>query len=322
MTTTSSDSSLVKSSPPPIAQSGPIVWLRKHLFNTWYNALLTVVLVVILLTAVWGILNWAFRLAEWAVIPNNLALFMSGLYPSAIYSRIWAILGVNVAMGGVTWGLLVRNQGRLFSYSILVIVAVLCAGFIIFPLTRPSALSLIGLVALTLFCAWIGKTLGQRQLNLSQWLSSGWFLVYSISLLILAGGEIRNSLLFLVLTIALSAWLVSISLKLLANFSVIDVVSRNSIGVWIVRIIWVVGSLLGTISDISSDSLFKNPVTAMGNYYGDVHCLCVIAGTDFSGTQDLNVMYCGSFSVWPELFCDYDIGISLRWDVWVKVYWH
>lgn len=244
MTTTSPNSPLVaEASPPPIVQTGPVAWLRKHLFNTWYNALLTIILVGVMLAAVWGMINWAFRLAEWAVIPNNLALFMSGLYPSELYSRIWAILGVNVAMGGVTWGLLARNQSKLFGRSVLIAVAILCAGFIIFPLTRPAAPTLIGLVVLTLVCAWGGKTLGQRKLNLSQFLSAGWFLVYSISLLLLAGGDIRNSLIFLVATIALSIWLASILLKLLSNSSIFEAVSHNLIGIWLMRVLWFVGSL-------------------------------------------------------------------------------
>ncbi len=244
MTTTSPNSPLVvEASPPPIAQSGPVAWLRKHLFNTWYNGLLTVILAGIMLLAVWGMLNWAFRVAEWAVIPNNLALFMSGLYPSEIYSRIWAILGVNVAMGGFTWGLLARNQATLFGRNILIAVAIICAGLIIFPLTRPSAITLIGLVILALACAWGGKTLGQRKLNLSQFLAAGWFFIYSISLLILAGGDIRNSLLFIVLTIAASIWLASTVLNLLANSSIIDGVSQNIIGIWAMRVLWFAGSV-------------------------------------------------------------------------------
>ena len=94
MTTASPNPSLVvESSPPPANQTGPVSWLRKHLFNTWYNTLLTAILAGVMLLAVWGIFNWAFRLAEWAVVPNNLALFMSGLYPSELRFRIWAMLG-------------------------------------------------------------------------------------------------------------------------------------------------------------------------------------------------------------------------------------
>ncbi|MEA5463707.1 amino acid ABC transporter permease [Leptothoe sp. PORK10 BA2] len=244
MTTTSPNSPLlVESSPPPIVQSGPMAWLRKNLFNTWYNSLLTVILGVAILLSVWGMFNWAFNLAKWAVVPNNLALFMSGLYPEELRPRIWSMLGLNVAMAGVTWGLLVRNQANLFSRNILIGVGVLCAGLIIFPLTRPSAVKLIAMVILTLACAWGGKILGQRKLNLTQFLSAAWFLVYALSLLMLAGGDIRNSLIFLVATIALSIWLASIVFKLLTKFDVIDTISDNIVGIWAMRVLWFGGSL-------------------------------------------------------------------------------
>ncbi|MGD1855487.1 MAG: amino acid ABC transporter permease [Leptolyngbyaceae cyanobacterium] len=246
MTTTSPNSPLVtpEESRPPLDQPGPGTWLRKHLFNTWYNALLTIILVSIMLLAVWGIFNWIFRIAEWAVVPNNLALFMSGLYPSELYSRIWVMLGINVAMAGITWGLLVRNQGKLLGRNVLIGVAAICAGFIILPLTRPVALTLIGLVVLTLVCAWVGKTLGQRKLSLSQFLAAGWFLVYSISLLVLAGGDIRNSLIYLVAAVAISIWLTSTLLRLLANASVLDAISGNTAGIWVMRVLWFAGSLV------------------------------------------------------------------------------
>ena len=61
MTTVSSRP--VESSPPPMAQVGPVAWLRKHLFNTWYNALLTVILGAILIAVGWGLVKWIFNIA-------------------------------------------------------------------------------------------------------------------------------------------------------------------------------------------------------------------------------------------------------------------
>ena len=245
MTTTSPNTPLVaESSPPPASQTGPTAWLKKHLFNTWYNTLLTIILVGLMVLAVLGMINWVFNVAEWAVVPNNLALFMAGLYPAEIYARIWAILGVNMAMGGITWGLLMRNQGKLLSRNVLIAVAILCAALIIAPLTRSASPILIGFIALTLLCGWAGKTLGQRKLDLSKFLAAAWFLTYSISLLILAGGDIRNSLLFLAATVVVSIWLASMVLNLLSNSSIIDTISENVAGIWLMRVLWFVGSLL------------------------------------------------------------------------------
>ncbi|MEM9003007.1 MAG: amino acid ABC transporter permease [Cyanobacteria bacterium P01_F01_bin.86] len=186
MTTVSSRP--IQTSPPPIAQIGPVAWLRKHLFNTWYNSLLTVVLGGILLGVVWGLLTWIFAVAEWVVIPNNLALFMSGLYPNDQYWRIWAMLGVILIMAGLSWGVLGRNLSPLFSRNVLIGIGVLCAATIIFPLTRPSSPVLLGFILLTCLLALVGQWLGRQYKGVGKWLSLGWFLTYFINLLLLGGG--------------------------------------------------------------------------------------------------------------------------------------
>jgi general L-amino acid transport system permease protein len=183
----------VESSPPPIAQVGPVAWLRKHLLNTWYNALLTVILGVILLAVAWGLLTWIFKVAQWAVIPNNLALFMAGLYPNDQYWRVWAMLGVIVTMAGLTWGVLGRNLAPLFSRNILIGLGVICAGSIIWPLTRPNSPILIGLVIWTCGMALAGQWLGRHYKGVGKWLSLGWFITYFINLWLLGGGLMLES---------------------------------------------------------------------------------------------------------------------------------
>lgn len=186
MTTVSSRP--VQASPPPSVQAGPVAWLRKHLFNTWYNSLLTVVLGAILLAVAWGLLTWVFSVAEWAVIPNNLPLFMSGLYPNDQYWRIWLMLGVIVVMAGLSWGVLGRNLSPLLSRNVLIALGGICALAIIFPLTRPNSPKLIGLIILTCGMALLGQRLGRQYKGVGNWLSGGWFVSYFINLWLLGGG--------------------------------------------------------------------------------------------------------------------------------------
>ncbi|MEL6138671.1 MAG: amino acid ABC transporter permease [Cyanobacteria bacterium J06626_23] len=191
MTTVSSRP--VQTSPPPTIQVGPGAWLKKNLFNTWYNTVLTVVLGAIILGVAWGLLTWAFTVAQWAVIPNNLALFMSGLYPNEQYWRIWLMLGVIVTMAGLSWGVLGRNLSPLFSRPLLIGLGILCALTIIFPLTRPNAPVLIGLVVWTCVMALAGQWLGRQYKGMGKWLSVGWFLTYFINLWLLGGGLLLGS---------------------------------------------------------------------------------------------------------------------------------
>ncbi|MXY20113.1 MAG: amino acid ABC transporter permease [Dehalococcoidia bacterium] len=54
--------------PPPRSETGAVGWMRANLFSTWYNALLTVVLVIILVVALWYGGRWALVDADWSVI--------------------------------------------------------------------------------------------------------------------------------------------------------------------------------------------------------------------------------------------------------------
>jgi len=190
---------------PPVLQTGPAAWMKKHLFNTWYNTLLTLVIVVILAAVVWGLLVWVTQLAQWAVIANNLGLFMTGLYPRESYWRAWSMLGVISALGGFTWGVLARHQSTLFGRNVLIGIGVLCAFFVIcpfLPLTEAAAeadaeavasfptagLKLVGMVALTCGAAFAGRELGRQFKWVPRSLTFAWFASYFVLLWLLGGG--------------------------------------------------------------------------------------------------------------------------------------
>ena len=54
--------------PPPRSETGTVGWMRANLFSTWYNGVLTVVLVVILVLALWYGGRWTLTDADWTVI--------------------------------------------------------------------------------------------------------------------------------------------------------------------------------------------------------------------------------------------------------------
>ncbi|NJL87700.1 MAG: amino acid ABC transporter permease [Leptolyngbyaceae cyanobacterium SM1_1_3] len=163
-------------SPPLANQPGPIAWMRKNLFSDWFNSLLTVVVVLVLGYTVVGLLTWGFTVAQWQVIPNNLGLFMSGLYPRDLYWRVWTLLGFVCALGGLSWGVLGRNVSTLFSRSVLIGIGVLCAFIVLFPLTRPASLKLLPLLALVVGMAWVGRAIAKKLPNLGVWLSAIWLI--------------------------------------------------------------------------------------------------------------------------------------------------
>src|SRR5207248_4260228 len=72
-------SAAVETLKPPATSIGLLGWLRKYLFSTWYNALLSV-LALWLLYLLASALYSAVTTANWNVVSVNLRLFMIGRY--------------------------------------------------------------------------------------------------------------------------------------------------------------------------------------------------------------------------------------------------
>jgi hypothetical protein len=102
---------------PPVTVVGPLAWLRKNLFSTWYNVVLTF----------WrsgccigseACLEWATTEARWGVIEANLTLFMIGLYPREEIWRVWLTIFLLAGLMGLSWGVW-RNAARGFAFIAL-----------------------------------------------------------------------------------------------------------------------------------------------------------------------------------------------------------
>jgi general L-amino acid transport system permease protein len=118
-------SAQTKSSAPPVAL-GPLQWLKKNLFSTWVNSLLTLVSLVVIFFALKGILHWVFVTANWDPVVSSLKKFAVGLYPVEEIWRIGTILAMVSFLAGVSWGVW-RGTVRTFALA-------LAAGFIVIAL--------------------------------------------------------------------------------------------------------------------------------------------------------------------------------------------
>ncbi|TBR60025.1 amino acid ABC transporter permease [Westiellopsis prolifica IICB1] len=84
-------------------------WLKKNLFNTWYNSILTIVCVWWLITAITNIFNWILNQAQWSVIQANLPLFLVGRYPVELYWRLWLVLAIILSLSIVSWAVFTQR---------------------------------------------------------------------------------------------------------------------------------------------------------------------------------------------------------------------
>jgi general L-amino acid transport system permease protein len=99
---------------PPQLVVGPLAWLRKNLFSTWYNFLLTFLAIWLLYTLFRPAIQWATTEARWGVIEANLTLFMIGLYPREQIGRVWLTIFILAALIGLSWGVW-KNAARGFA---------------------------------------------------------------------------------------------------------------------------------------------------------------------------------------------------------------
>lgn len=176
-------------------QMSPAAWVKKNLFDGWFNSLLTVVTSLILGLGLISLLRWAFT-AEWIVVSDNLGLYMSGLYRPELYWRIWTAFAVVGALAGLTWGLLTRNQPKLFGRNVLIGIGAIALFLILWPVTRPHAILLLAIEAIVVAMAAAGQALGRKLPSAATWLSGMWFASYFIVLFLLGGGELRASLFY------------------------------------------------------------------------------------------------------------------------------
>ncbi len=173
---------------PPITSLGPLGWLRKNLFSTWYNALLTLLSLWLLYVAVIGFGRWALTVARWGVITANLRLFMVGQYPPEQVWRVQLLVSLTALLFGLSWGVwkgIIR--------SIAVSLGTGFALLALFPFSLGVRLWLAASVAVVIVGRAAGHVLGKKSARLRRWLARGtlaaWILLFPLTILLLQGIE-------------------------------------------------------------------------------------------------------------------------------------
>ncbi len=121
---------------PPRSEVGVIGWLHANLFSTWYNTVLTVISVTLLVLALWFGLKWVFADADWTVIVELGGRFVLGRYNTEAacagqncFWRPQAALLLVVVVLGAAWGL----RGNPTARNVALLVAGVSAAFAFLP---------------------------------------------------------------------------------------------------------------------------------------------------------------------------------------------
>ena len=208
-------------------QKDVFLWLKKNLFSTWYNAILTILSLLLLYWIVSSLIDWTFTEAQWSVLDANFRLFFTGLYPVKHLWRTWVTLGVITILSGFTWGLL-ASKNILFSRKIIIfigIVAFICV-IIAFPAGIVSSLILLGMLLLLIVSAIIGHRIGQKNSNIVTWLPLMWLVAFFINLWLLLGvSSVRlDNLSGFILTVLIAV----VSIVLCFPFGILLALGRQS----------------------------------------------------------------------------------------------
>jgi His/Glu/Gln/Arg/opine family amino acid ABC transporter permease subunit len=122
--------------PAPLLAVGPLAWARKNLFSSWWDSLLTIMGVLIIVGAVSSFLVWAIQQANWFVINFNLRLYLLGRFEPEYEWRV-ALLTLLVAF---TVGVAFAAWGRI-GRGVLIAMAVMIALLFILPPIISATLS-------------------------------------------------------------------------------------------------------------------------------------------------------------------------------------
>jgi general L-amino acid transport system permease protein len=166
----------------PPAPPGPIRWLQKNLFGTWYNTVLTVLAVVFLFLVLRGVLGWVFFTANWKPVINSPKLFAVGQYPSGQLWRVGAIVLMVSFLFGLSWCVW-GGTVRTFALSLAVVLGV--AGLLPIGMSLGLRLWFLANPILT----FIGYQAGRTPVGQSRWVALGWLISFVLTILLLTGFE-------------------------------------------------------------------------------------------------------------------------------------
>lgn len=205
-----------------------LLWIRKNLFSTWYNGIITVLFFWLVGLGILRLINWSLTSADWSVIASNFRLFFAGLYPLKHLWRVWATFGLIVALGGFSGGLLARDAIVFFSKKAVIALSAIALGLVLTTFWQGFQFSLVllGLISLLGLTTILGRYVSQQFPKLVNWLPLIWLGVFFLDLWLLTGiKSVRlDNLSGLILTVLVSVT----SISLCFPFGILLALGRQS----------------------------------------------------------------------------------------------
>ena len=167
---------------PPV-QSDVLEWLKKNLFSSWFNTLLTIVSVLVIFLALRGIISWVFFSADWSPVVQNLRLYAVGPYPIEQMWRIWVILYMVSFLAGMSAG---KWRGTVFAFAQAMEVVYIILALLPVKLEYLPVATRLRLAANIIFLV-LGYLFAYRIQVAARWLILSWGISFIITLVLLGG---------------------------------------------------------------------------------------------------------------------------------------
>jgi general L-amino acid transport system permease protein len=173
---------------PPLT---PGEWIRRNLFSSWFNGVLTIVSATLVLFLGFRLLRFVFVSADWSVLRANLRVYMVGRFPEEELWRVWAVAYLLAVLVGVSRGVLVPPLRTRRGTYLRIILAVLAIGALVY-LVESLLVWLLLAIAVALYAGGVaaGRTLGRR---LVRPILVAWLLAFPVVVLVLSFGDVGAS---------------------------------------------------------------------------------------------------------------------------------
>lgn len=150
--------------PPP---HGPVVWLRKNLFQTAMSGVMSVLAILLVIFAVKGLLGWAFdETRRWDAVTFNMKLMMVLAYPGESMWRVWVSVGIVIVLLAMTfavWKIGGKAEPRNVGRTAMAVGGAFVLAALLSPWSSTAKLAWIVGGALLLAVGWALRTrMGER----------------------------------------------------------------------------------------------------------------------------------------------------------------
>jgi len=170
---------------PPLT---PNEWIRRNLFSSWFNGVLTIVSGALVLFIGFRLLRFVFVSADWTVLKANLRVYMVGRFPQEDIWRVWAVAFFLAMLVGVSRGVLLPPSRTRRGAYVRAVVAVVAVGALVY-LVESLLVWLLLAIAAALFAGGVaaGRRLGRR---LVRPILIAWLLAFPVVVVLLSFGDV------------------------------------------------------------------------------------------------------------------------------------